>query len=210
MSEPAPTVYLVDDDSAVLRGLGRLLAAAGMKVAAFDSPREFLERFDPSAPGCLVLDLAMPGLTGLELQKALAAKGRELPIVFLTGRGDIATSVRAMKLGAVDFLTKPVDDEDLLSAIRSALEKNRTSRTAREELARIEQRLALLTPREREVLERVVAGRLNKQIAAELGTVEKTVKVHRARVMRKMGARTVAELVRLAARAGIKTGQGPS
>ena len=181
-----------------------------MKVAAFDSPREFLERFDPSAPGCLVLDLAMPGLTGLELQKALAAKGRELPIVFLTGRGDIATSVRAMKLGAVDFLTKPVDDEDLLSAIRSALEKNRTSRTAREELARIEQRLALLTPREREVLERVVAGRLNKQIAAELGTVEKTVKVHRARVMRKMGARTVAELVRLAARAGIKTGQGPS
>jgi len=210
MSEPAPTVYLVDDDSAVLRGLGRLLAAAGMKVAAFDSPREFLERFDPSAPGCLVLDLAMPGLTGLELQKALAAKGRELPIVFLTGRGDIATSVRAMKLGAVDFLTKPVDDENLLSAIRSALEKNRTSRTAREELARIEQRLALLTPREREVLERVVAGRLNKQIAAELGTVEKTVKVHRARVMRKMGARTVAELVRLAARAGIKTGQGPS
>jgi FixJ family two-component response regulator len=208
MSDPAPTVYLVDDDVSVLRGLGRLLAAAGMKVAAFDSPREFLGRLDPAAPGCLILDVAMPGLNGLELQQALAARGSALPVVFLTGRGDIPMSVQAMKRGAADFLTKPVDDEMLLATIRNALEKNRASRTAREELAQIEKRLAKLTAREREVLERVVTGRLNKQIAAELGTVEKTIKVHRAHVMQKMGVRTLADLVRLAGRAGIRTGRG--
>ena len=208
MSDPAPTVYLVDDDVSVLRGLGRLLAAAGMKVAAFDSPREFLGRLDPAVAGCLVLDVAMPGLNGLELQQALAAKGSVLPIVFLTGRGVIPISVEAMKRGAADFLTKPVDDEMLLATIRNALEKNRASRTAREELAQTEKRLAMLTAREREVLERVVTGRLNKQIAAELGTVEKTIKVHRAHVMQKMGVRTLADLVRLAGRAGIRTGRG--
>ena len=207
MSDPAPTVYLVDDDVSVLRGLGRLLTAAGMKVAAFDSPREFLGRLDPAAAGCLVLDVAMPGLNGLELQQALAAKGSVLPIVFLTGRGDIPISVEAMKRGAADFLTKPVDDEELLAAIRNAFERNRASRRAREERAQIEERLARLTAREREVLERVVTGRLNKQIAAELGTVEKTIKVHRAHVMQKMGVRTLAELVRLSGRAGIRTGQ---
>src|SRR6267378_676958 len=190
MSDPAPTVYLVDDDVSVLRGLGRLLAAAGMKVAAFDSPREFLGRLDPAAAGCLVLDVAMPGLNGLELQRALAAKGSVLPIVFLTGRGDI-----------------PISVEEMLAAIRNAFEKNRASRRAREERAQIEERLARLTAREREVLERVVTGRLNKQIAAELGTVEKTIKVHRAHVMQKMGVRTLAELVRLSGRAGIRTGQ---
>ncbi|TMH83747.1 MAG: response regulator transcription factor [Betaproteobacteria bacterium] len=208
MSDPAPTVYLVDDDVSVLRGLGRLLAAAGMKVAAFDSPREFLGRLDPAAPGCLILDVAMPGLNGLELQQALAARGSALPVVFLTGRGDIPMSVQAMKRGAADFLTKPVDDEMLLATIRNALEKNRASRGAREELAQVEKRLAKLTAREREVLERVVTGRLNKQIAAELGTVEKTIKVHRAHVMQKMGVRTLADLVRLAGRAGIRTGRG--
>jgi FixJ family two-component response regulator len=207
MSAPAPIVYLVDDDTSVLRGLSRLLAAAGMEVAAFGSPREFLERFDPGAPGCLVLDVAMPELSGPELQQALAARRSELPIVFLTGHGDIPTSVRAMKLGAADFLTKPVDEETLLAAIHDALEKDGALREAREELARIERRLTSLTPREREVLERVVDGRLNKQIAAELGTVEKTIKVHRASVMRKMGVRTLADLVRLAGRAGVKTGQ---
>jgi len=207
MNDPAPTVYLVDDDVSVLRGLGRLLAAAGMKVAAFDSPREFLGRLDPAAAGCLVLDVAMPGLNGLELQQALATKGSVLPIVFLTGRGDIPISVEAMKRGAADFLTKPVDDEELLAAIRNAFERNRASRRAREERAQIEERLARLTAREREVLERVVTGRLNKQIAAELGTVEKTIKVHRAHVMQKMGVRTLAELVRLSGRAGIRTGQ---
>ncbi len=207
MSDPAPTVYLVDDDASVLRGLSRLLAAAGMKVAAFDSPREFLQGLDPAAPGCLVLDVAMPGLSGPDLQQALAARRSELPIVFLSGHGDIPTSVQAMKRGAADFLTKPVDEEVLLAAIRNALERDRALRGAREELARIERRLATLTPREREVLERVVAGRLNKQIAAELGTVEKTIKVHRASVMQKMGVRTLADLVRLAGRAGVKTGQ---
>jgi FixJ family two-component response regulator len=207
MSDPAPTVYLVDDDASVLRGLSRLLAAAGMKVAAFDSPREFLQGLDPAAPGCLVLDVAMPGLSGPDLQQALAARRSELPIVFLSGHGDIPTSVQAMKRGAADFLTKPVDEEVLLAAIRNALERDRALRGAREELARIERRLATLTPREREVLERVVDGRLNKQIAAELGTVEKTIKVHRASVMQKMGVRTLADLVRLAGRAGVKTGQ---
>lgn len=210
MSDPKPTVYLVDDDTAVLRALERLLAAAGMKVATFDSPREFFQRLDAATPGCLVLDVAMPGLNGLELQQALAAKGSELPIVFLTGHGDVPTSVQAMKRGAADFLTKPVDDEELLAAIRNAFERNRALRQGREELAQIEQCLAALTPREREVFERVVTGWLNKQIAAELGTVEKTIKVHRARVMQKMGAQTLAELVRLAGRAGIKTGQRPS
>jgi len=207
MNNPLPTVYLIDDDSSVLRGVGRLLASAGMKFAAFDSSLEFLRSFDPTAPGCLVLDLAMPGLNGLELQQALAAKRSELPIVFLTGHGDIATSVQAMKRGAADFLTKPVDDETLLAAIRDAFEKNRAHRRAREELAQIERRLATLTAREREVLERVVSGWLNKQIAAALGTVEKTIKVHRARVMQKMAAQTLADLVRLAGRAGIRTGR---
>jgi FixJ family two-component response regulator len=200
MSAPAPTVYLVDDDASVLRGLSRLLAAAGMTVAAFDSPGEFLRAFDPAAPGCLVLDVAMPELNGPELQQALAGRRSELPVVFLTGRGDIPTSVQAMKRGAVDFLTKPVDEEALLAAIGNALEKDRALRQAREETARVEQRLASLTRREREVLERVVDGRLNKQIAAELGTVEKTIKVHRASVMQKMGVRTLADLVKLAAR----------
>jgi len=208
MNNPVPTVYLIDDDSSVLRGLGRLLASAGMKFAAFDSSLAFLQNFDPTAPGCLVLDLAMPGLNGLELQQALAARRSELPIVFLTGHGDIATSVQAMKRGAADFLTKPVDDQALLAAIRDAFEKNRAHRRAREELAQIEQRLATLTAREREVLEHVVGGRPNKQIAAALGTVEKTIKVHRARVMQKMDARTLADLVRLAERAGIGTGRG--
>ena len=207
MSTPAPIVYLVDDDTSVLRGLSRLLAAAGMEVAAFDSPREFLDRFDPATPGCLVLDVAMPELSGPDLQQALAARRSELPIVFLTGHGDIQTTVRAMKLGAADFLTKPADEETLLAAIRDALEKDRALREAREELAGIERRLAALTPREREVLERVVDGRLNKQIATELGTVEKTVKVHRASVMRTMGVRTLADLVRLAGRAGVGTGR---
>ena len=204
---PAPTVYLVDDDTSVLRALGRLLAAAGMKVAAFESSREFLRDFDPAAPGCLVLDVAMPELSGPELQQALAARRSELPIVFLTGQGDIPTSVQAMKRGAADFLTKPVDEETLLAAIRNALQKDRVLREAREELAQIERRLAALTPREREVFERVVDGRLNKQIAAELGTVEKTIKVHRASVMQKMGVRTLADLVRLAGRAGVRSGR---
>ena len=197
------TVFVVDDDPAVLKSLSRLLRSARLDVVTFSSPREFLERHDPCALGCLVLDVAMPGLNGLELQEALTAKGSELPIIFLTGHGDIPMSVQAMKRGAVDFLTKPVNDDDLLKAIHVAIEKDRLQRQARAEVAEIQQRLATLTPREREVLEHVIAGQLNKQTAADLGTVEKTIKVHRARVMEKMKAQSVAELVRLAEKAGI-------
>jgi FixJ family two-component response regulator len=194
---PLATVFIVDDDSAVLKGLSRLLRAARLDVATFNSPQEFLERHDPNAPGCLVLDVAMPGLNGLELQEALTKKGAAVPIIFLTGHGDIPTSVQAMKRGALDFLTKPVNDDDLLRAVHAAIEKDRIARQARAELDDIQQRLATLTPREREVLTHVVSGQLNKQIAYDLGTVEKTIKVHRARVMEKMKVQSVAELVRL-------------
>ena len=193
----------MDDDAAVLKSLASLLRSAGLAVATFSSPREFLDRYDPNAPGCLVLDVAMPGLNGLELQQALVAGGHELAIVFLTGHGDIPMSVKAMKRGAVDFLTKPVNDDDLLTAVRVAIEKDHLQRQARAEVAEIQQRLATLTPREREVLQHVISGQLNKQIAADLGTVEKTIKVHRARVMEKMKVRSVAELVHLTERAGI-------
>lgn len=203
MSGAEPTVFIVDDDLAVRKSLARLLRAAGVKAATFCSSEEFLERFDPAAPACLVLDVAMPGLNGMALQEALKAKGVAIPIIFLTGQGDIPTSVQAMKRGAQDFLTKPVNADDLLAAVSAAIDKDRGSRQARAELDDILERLATLTPREREVLEHVVAGQLNKQTAAELGTVEKTIKVHRARVMEKMKAQSVAELVRLAGRAGI-------
>jgi FixJ family two-component response regulator len=198
-----PTVFIVDDDPAVLKSLSRLLRAARLAVVTFPSPQDFLARHDPGLPGCLVLDVAMPGLNGLELQQALIAGGHELPIVFLTGHGDIPMSVQAMKRGAVDFLTKPVNDDDLLKAIHAAFEQDRLQRQVRAEVAEIRQRLASLTPREREVLEHVIAGHLNKQTAADLGTAEKTIKVHRARVMEKMKVQSVAELVHLAERAGI-------
>lgn len=203
MSTAACKVFLVDDDPAVLRALTRLLRAAGFEACAYPSALTFLEEHDAAAPGCAVVDLAMPGLTGLELQRVLAASGCERPIVFITARGDIPASVQAMKAGAVDFLTKPFDDEELLSAIRTALEKDRRARQLRAELQFVERRLARLTPREREVLTHIVAGQLNKQIAAVLGTVEKTIKVHRARVMEKMEAKSLAELVRMAERAGV-------
>jgi len=204
MNHPPATVFLVDDDPAVLKSLARLLRSARLEFATFNSAREFLERHDLGAPGCVVLDVAMPGLNGLELQEALAAKGSALPIIFLTGHGDIPMSVRAMKRGAVDFLTKPVDDDDLLKAVGVAIEKDRAQRRVHAEVADLQQRLATLTPREREVLEHVIAGQLNKQTAADLGTVEKTIKVHRARVMEKMKAQSVAELVRLTERLGIR------
>jgi FixJ family two-component response regulator len=202
MNNISSTVFVVDDDPDVLKGLARLLRSAGLEVATFSSPHAFLELHDSSAPGCLVLDLAMPGLNGLELQGALKAKGSAIPIIFLTGRGDIPMSVQAMKGGALDFLTKPVNDEDLLKAITAALEKDLIDRQNRAELDEIQQRLSTLTPREREVLTHVVSGQLNKQIANDLGTVEKTIKVHRARVMDKMKVNSVAELVRLTERLG--------
>lgn len=204
MSQVEPTVFMVDDDPAVLKSLSRLLRASQFNVVTFGSPQEFLERHDPHTPGCLVLDVAMPGLNGLELQKALRVKGSAIPIIFLTGHGDIPMSVQAIKGGALDFLTKPVHDEDLLKAVVAALEKDRIERQSRAELDDIQERLATLTPREREVLIHVVSGQLNKQIAYALGTVEKTIKVHRARVMEKMKVGSVAELVRLTERAGIE------
>lgn len=199
-----PTIFVVDDDPAVLKSLGRLLRSAGLRVETCNSPQDFLARHNPALPGCLVLDVAMPGLNGLEVQQALAAIGDERPIVFLTGHGDIPTSVEAMKRGAVDFLTKPVNAVDLLRAIHSAIVKDSVRRLERDEVEEFKQRLATLTPREREVLPYVISGRLNKQIAGELGTAEKTIKVHRARVMEKMKVQSVAELVRLAERLGIR------
>jgi FixJ family two-component response regulator len=198
-----PTVYVIDDDPEVLQATERLLASAGMTVAAFQSPLAFLESYDDRTPGCLVLDLAMPDLTGVELQRALAERGKLLPIVFLTGRGDIRTCAEAMKNGAVDFLTKPVDDADLLAAVARALANAAVLRQERAARARTESALAVLTARERQVLTQIVAGRLNKQIAADLGTGEKTIKFHRGNLMRKLGVRSVADLVRLAERAGV-------
>ena len=193
----SPTVYVVDDDSDVLAATERLLASAGMTVSAFASPLDFLESYDARTPGCLVLDLAMPELTGLDLQHRLAERGGLLPIVFLTGRGDIRSCAQAMKEGAVDFLTKPVDEADLLAAVSRAVERAAALQRERADRARIESALAVLTSREREVLNQVVAGRRSKEIAAELGTVEKTIKFHRGNLMRKLGARSVADLVRL-------------
>lgn len=200
MSQVKPTVFIVDDDPAVVKSLSRLLRASHFNVVTFGSPQEFLERYDPYTPGCLVLDVAMPGLNGLELQNALSVKGSPIPIIFLTGHGDIPMSVQAMKGGALDFLTKPVHDNDLLKAVEAGLEKDRIERQSRTEMHDIQERLATLTPREREVLTHVVSGQLNKQIANDLGTVEQTIKVHRARVMEKMKVNSVAELVRLTER----------
>ena len=197
------TTFLVDDDPGVLKALARIMRTAGYESRSYSSPLDFLHDHDPSVPGCVILDLAMPGLDGMELQQQLAGGDVERPIIFLTGNGDVPTSVRAMKAGAVDFLTKPVKRDALLVAIARAAERDAETRQARGERLSIEGRLAKLTPREREVLSHVVAGRLNKQITAALGTVEKTVKVHRGRMMAKLGLRSVADLVRLAERAGI-------
>jgi FixJ family two-component response regulator len=198
------TIFVVDDDTAVLKALTRLLRVNGLSIQTFASPFEFLLRHDPSVPGCAILDLSMPGLDGLKLQQELATQHAELPVIFITGKGDISTGVRAMKAGAVDFLTKPVRDNELLAAIEQARERVVKMTEARAQLDSIKTRLARLTPREHEVLALVVAGRLNKQIASELGTVEKTIKVHRGRMMKKMGVRAVADLVRMAEKANIR------
>jgi FixJ family two-component response regulator len=198
------TVFIVDDDAGVVRALSRLLKSRGYEVRSFTSSREFLQKHDATLPGCAVLDLSMPDLNGLDLQQALMREDAvPRPIIFLTGRGDIPTSVRAIKAGAVDFLTKPVRDDALLDAIAQAQKLDVRSRIEHAELSAIRERLSHLTPREREVLGHVVAGRLNKQIAGDLGIVEKTIKVHRARMMRKMNVRTVADLARLAEKAGV-------
>lgn len=193
------TVYLVDDDPGVLKALSRLLRARGYEVKPYFSPQLFLEEYDVAVPGCAILDVSMPGLDGLELQRALtAAGGSHRPVVFVTGKGDIPTSVRAMKAGAIDFLTKPVKDKDLFEAVSRAEALDAESRRIHSELESMQAKFRTLTPREREVLTHVVAGRLNKQIAGDLGTAEKTIKVHRSRMMEKLGIRMVADLVRMA------------
>jgi FixJ family two-component response regulator len=203
MTAAAPVVYIVDDDASVRKSLTRLVAAAGYRVQAFASAREYLAREPSTGPACLVLDVRMPGLTGLDLQKALAGSEHRTAIIFITGHGDIAMSVTAMKEGAVDFLTKPFAGKDLLDAIQRALAKDTRELGTEARVAEIQERVKLLTPRETEVFALVVTGMLNKQIASALGVGEKTVKVHRARVMEKMRAGSVAELVRLADAVGI-------
>ena len=209
MSAPSGTpvagtlVGIVDDDPSVRKGLARLVTGAGYRVEVFASAREFLARPQQEDPSCLLLDVRMPGLTGPELQEALASAGRRMSIVFVSGHGDVVGSVKAMKGGAIDFLTKPVDARELLGAIERAVAKAVTAQREQTGATDVQGRLKTLTAREAQVFALVVTGMLNKQVAAELGIVEKTVKVHRARVMEKMRAGSLAELVRLADRAGI-------
>jgi RNA polymerase sigma factor (sigma-70 family) len=201
--ESEPVVFIVDDDASVRNGLERLVRSVGLRGETFASAPEFLQRAATDGPSCLVLDVRMPGVSGLALQETLAAAGHRIPIIFITGHGDITMSVRAMKAGAVDFLPKPFNDQDLLEAIQEAIARDQQAREEWAELRDIQQRVALLTPRERDVLVLVVAGFLNKQIAVELGMSEKTVKAHRAQVMQKMQVSSVAQLVLLAEKVGL-------
>lgn len=196
-------VCVVDDEAAVRRGLARLLSGAGFEVRSYESAREYLDDEPPSAPCCLVLDLRMPDLDGLALQEELAGRPTSPAIVFLSGHGDVPHSVRAMKAGAVDFLEKPADPGTLIAAVERALARNESRRAEAEELAELRARRASLTPREDEVFQRVVVGLLNKQIGFDLGIAEKTVKVHRGRVMSKMAATSVADLARMAEKLGV-------
>lgn len=195
-----PIVHIVDDDKSVRKSLDRLLRSAGLEVQTYASAQDFLFSNHPDCPGCLVLDINMPGLNGLELQETLAAVQSFIPIIFVTGYGDIPSSVRAMKAGAVDFLEKPYDETTLLTAIDLAIKKDLQFRQGSHELAAIKKRVASLTPREREVFHLVVTGMLNKQIAYQLNVAEKTIKVHRGRIMQKMAVQSLAELVRIAER----------
>jgi FixJ family two-component response regulator len=210
MNDPKPIVFIVDDDPSVRKGLGRLLKSAGYAVELLDSAQAFIDS-DPACegPACLVLDMKMPGMTGSDLQEKLLQREYVLPIVFITGHGDIPMSVKALKKGAVDFLTKPFDEEDLLDAVAEALNKDMENREAREERKAILKKIEALTPREYEILTYVITGMLNKQIAFALNISEKTVKVHRGRVMDKLGLDSVAQLVRLADKAGIQPAERP-
>jgi len=203
MSAKEPVVFVVDDDKSVRDSLRRLLTSVGLTVEVFPSAQAFLSRPRSDSPGCLVLDVRLPGLSGLDLQRELARTDAPLPIVFLTGHGDIPMSVRAMKAGAVEFLTKPFREQDLLDSIRQAIERDRAGRRDRQELAELRRHYDTLTPREREVMAGIIAGQLNKQIAADFGTSEATVKEQRGQVMVKMQAGSLAELVRIGARLGV-------
>ena len=202
-TEQVPAIVVIDDDASMRKALDNLFKSVGFEVELFSSPQEFLQSERPDRPGCIVLDVRFPGRSGLDMQRDLATGNAQLPIIFITGYGDIPMSVRAMKAGAVEFLTKPFRDQDLLDAVGAALDKDRTRRAGEMRLAELRTRFATLTARERQVMSLVVAGRLNKQIAGELGVSEMTVKMHRRQVMRKMQAAGVAQLVRLADQIGI-------
>jgi FixJ family two-component response regulator len=204
MSEPDATVFVVDDDASIRQALASLIRSAGLKAESFSSAQEFLARLPVDVPGCLVLDVRLPGLSGLDLQSRMAEINLDIPIVFITGHGDVPTSVRAMKAGAVEFLTKPFLDHDLLDAIGQAIERHRVARRRQAQIDELNSRYESLTRREREVMERVVSGLLNKQVAADLGISEVTVKVHRAKVRHKMRAGSLADLVRMAESLGIR------
>ena len=208
MIEAEPAVFIVDDDESVRKALSRLITSVGLKVETFSSATEFLKRDPYNGPACLVLDIRMPGLSGLDLQTELAKAQRTLSIVFITGHGNIPMSVQALKAGAVDFLEKPFEEQALLDAVHLAIQKDRLAKEKLTELREIQERVESLTPREREVFALVVTGMLNKQIAFELGISEKTIKVHRARVMQKMQAESLADLVRLEEKAGVKPRTG--
>jgi FixJ family two-component response regulator len=204
VSEASAIVFVVDDDASVRGALGRLLKSVGFRVEAFASAEEFLRQSLPDVPACVVLDVCIPGLDGLDAQHALAERNGSPPVVFITGHGDIPLSVRAMKAGAVDFLPKPFDNRDLLAAVRSALARHALARQEATERSAIGRRVESLSPREREVMTFVVSGMLNKQIGHRLGVCEKTIKAHRARVMEKMQADSLADLVRMAEKVGVR------
>jgi FixJ family two-component response regulator len=203
-----PVVFIIDDDRAVREALQSLLRSVGFRVELFDSAAGFMESALPDAPSCIVLDVRLPRLSGLDFQAELARASLDLPIIFITGHGDIPMSVRAMKAGAVDFLTKPFRDQDLLDAVTAAIERDRGRREQKRKTSRLRSRHDSLTPREREVMALVTSGLMNKQIAADLGLSEITVKIHRGHVMRKMGAKSLAELVKMAGTLGIKNPTG--
>jgi FixJ family two-component response regulator len=209
MNSDCPVVFVVDDDSRVREAISNLISSVGLRVAVFSSAAEFLESEKPDAPACLVLDLQLPDASGLELQQQLLAEDSP-PIVFITGHGDVPSSVRAMKAGAIEFLSKPFREKELLQAIGIAIDRDRIARQKRLELAELQKHYNLLTPREREVLPFVVAGFANKVTAADLGTSEITIGVHRGQIMRKMGAKSLAELVRMADKIGIRRLTGPA
>ena len=202
---PSQVVFVVDDDASMRDAISRLLNAVGLTVQTFASAREFLAGRLPDVPGCVVLDVRLPGLSGLDLQREMVERGIHIPVIFITGHGDIPMSVQAMKAGAVEFLTKPFRDQDLLDAVRSGIQLDRQGRKERAELAELRDGLRQLTPREREVMSLVVAGLLNKQIALRLDASEKTIKIHRGHVMQKMRADSLADLVRMSQKLGIET-----